>query len=258
MSNDISLGTVMKLLKTVDAGLCPGVGIPTPGQMCVQAAVCYALGLPHGDDPECVGWAVRVLIISLNDGDWSSNKARAKGLRKLTVAQLGSNALDQDQFVKLFALKTVQRLCPPLFEELSKLVDYEDRERMNSMGRACASVESLQDEVPAIIEALEELRSCNPDFVRLITVSSTLFQILKFSLNLDDSANHYYSNTRFIETSSAISNILLLSQLLSQALNLSLDEALTMMADTCLEVLIEMESPGCQWLGLCEVKSSWL
>lgn len=31
-----------KLLETVDAGLISGVGNPIPGEMCVEAAVCYA------------------------------------------------------------------------------------------------------------------------------------------------------------------------------------------------------------------------
>lgn len=39
----------MKVRDTVDAGLVKGQGKPTPGAMCVEAAVCYAMGLPHGD-----------------------------------------------------------------------------------------------------------------------------------------------------------------------------------------------------------------
>ena len=50
---------VQKIRTTVDAGLSHGLGRPEPGQMCVEAAVCYALGLPHTDEPMCVGSAVR-------------------------------------------------------------------------------------------------------------------------------------------------------------------------------------------------------
>lgn len=39
----------VRVLEVVDAGLVSGVGSPEPGKMCVEAAVCYALGLPHGD-----------------------------------------------------------------------------------------------------------------------------------------------------------------------------------------------------------------
>ena len=33
-----------KVLNTVDAGLTKGIGESIPGQMCVEAAVCFALG----------------------------------------------------------------------------------------------------------------------------------------------------------------------------------------------------------------------
>lgn len=79
-----------KLLEVVDKGLTNGLGLPEPGKMCVEAAVCYALGLPHDDNPPCVAAAVRSFKISLNDSNWPSKKARARGLRRLAVAQLGS------------------------------------------------------------------------------------------------------------------------------------------------------------------------
>lgn len=54
----IDISIAKKVLEVVDAGLSSGVGNPIPGQMCVEAAVCYALGLPHGDDPACVSRAL--------------------------------------------------------------------------------------------------------------------------------------------------------------------------------------------------------
>ena len=75
-----------RVLDTVDAGLVQGMGVAKPGKMCVEAAVCYALGLPHGDNPDCVAPALRALKIRLNDASWSSNQARAKGLRRLAAA----------------------------------------------------------------------------------------------------------------------------------------------------------------------------
>ena len=72
---NINENVVRKLLTVVDKGLSKGVGKPIPGQMCVEAAVCYALGLPHGDDPQCVANSLRQLKITLNDSYWSSNKA---------------------------------------------------------------------------------------------------------------------------------------------------------------------------------------
>src|SRR5262245_25758668 len=101
MSTTITKTVARKVLEVVDAGLVKGVGVPELGQMCVEAAVCYALGLPHGDEPNCVAPALRALKINLNDREWSSAAARAKGLRRLAVAQLGSaGALDGREFAR--------------------------------------------------------------------------------------------------------------------------------------------------------------
>ncbi len=97
-----------KVLSVVDQGLSKGLGTrgegDEQGEMCVEAAVCYALDLPHGDDPGCVSLVLRSLKIRLNDSNWSSKKARAKGLRRLAIAQLGSKGnLDEKKFVKRLA-----------------------------------------------------------------------------------------------------------------------------------------------------------
>src|SRR5689334_18036278 len=99
MQTEITETVARKVLTVVDAGLSAGVGVAEPGKMCVEAAVCFALGLPHGDDPDCVSRAVRSLKIRLNDSNWSSNEARAKGLRRLALIQLGSrDAIDDKEF----------------------------------------------------------------------------------------------------------------------------------------------------------------
>lgn len=96
-----------KVLEVVDVGLCSGVGIPQPGEMCVEAAVCYALGEPHGARPSCVNRDVRRVKIQLNDDErWDSTKARAKGMRRLAIAQLGTKEnFDEEDFrCRLIAL----------------------------------------------------------------------------------------------------------------------------------------------------------
>ena len=95
----LSKALVMKCLNVIDQGLVCGLGVPEPGKMCVEAAINYALGRPHGDDPGCVAKSVRSLKITLNDRKWPSNKARAKGLRRLAIAQLGTKGtLDETEF----------------------------------------------------------------------------------------------------------------------------------------------------------------
>jgi hypothetical protein len=100
---------ITKLLATVDAGLRGGtIGNRVPGQMCVEAAVCFALGEPHSDNPSCVHDDLRQLKITLNDDTgWRSNKSRAAGLRRLAVAQLGTkHGFDADAF-KQYLLRLV-------------------------------------------------------------------------------------------------------------------------------------------------------
>jgi hypothetical protein len=103
---------VCKVRDTVNAGLVKGLGKPEPGKMCVEAAVCYAMGLPHSDQPTCVGRAVRAYKIRINDAKWSSNEARTAGLLKLAIAQLGSDTIDQRKFVKIVAEQTIRKTVP--------------------------------------------------------------------------------------------------------------------------------------------------
>lgn len=102
-----------KVRDVVDAGLIAGVGNPIPGQMCVEAAECYALGLPHGDSHPCEARSVRNLKIALNDRAWSTPTARAKGLRRLSLASLGSaGVLDEKEFRRRVVDVTIRRAVP--------------------------------------------------------------------------------------------------------------------------------------------------
>ena len=118
---EITEAVAIKVRDTVDAGLVKGIGRPTPGQMCVEAAVCYAMGLPHGDEPTCVSPALRRLKIRLNDASWSSNAARAKGLRRLALAQLGSaDGLDDQVFRGRVVEMTIRRAVPVALREAAR------------------------------------------------------------------------------------------------------------------------------------------
>ncbi|MGH8164181.1 MAG: hypothetical protein ACREP1_07610, partial [Rhodanobacteraceae bacterium] len=108
----ITKALARKVLNVVDAGLVSGLGKPIPGKMCVEAAVCFALCLPHSDNPPCVGDAVRAFKVRLNDAKWPSNAARTQGMRKLAIAQLGSDRIDQVAFAKIVAEQTIRRIVP--------------------------------------------------------------------------------------------------------------------------------------------------
>jgi hypothetical protein len=110
---DITQQHAEKLVELLGHGLSHGLGNPKAGEMCVEAAVCFALGLPHGDDPGCVTPALRRLKIGLNDRSWSSNQARAEGLKRLALAQLGSKGvLDEKEFMRRVAEMTIRKAVP--------------------------------------------------------------------------------------------------------------------------------------------------
>jgi hypothetical protein len=106
----------VKVLEVVNAGLCYGLGDPEPGKMCVEAAVCYAMGESHSDSPSCVAADVIQAKINLNDAGWSSDKARANGLRRVAIAQLGSKGVVKD-FEKVFFQNLANTYVPPLVKE---------------------------------------------------------------------------------------------------------------------------------------------
>ena len=118
---ELTIEHARRVLEVVDHGLAHGVGTPIPGRMCVEAAVCFALGLPHGDDPPCVGQAVRAFKIRLNDSRWSSDKARANGMRRVAIAQLGSDHIDQHEFRKEVAVQTVRQIIPIALRAAAKM-----------------------------------------------------------------------------------------------------------------------------------------
>jgi hypothetical protein len=112
---------VEKINKLLDHGLVSGLGRPIPGHMCVEAAVCNALGLPHGDVPNCVAASVRGLKIKLNDAPWSSNMARANGLRKLSVLQLGTDSnINEAEFAHRVAMFTCCEFLPYFLRDLDE------------------------------------------------------------------------------------------------------------------------------------------
>jgi len=123
---DIKTFDVKKYDAILARGLSNGVG-DRGGQMCIEAAICATLDLPHGDDPRCVSPAVREFKIKLNDSNWSSPEARSHGLHDLGIAQLGSLGVISDQeFSTRLARATIQFLLPPLFRELHPNGSMED------------------------------------------------------------------------------------------------------------------------------------
>lgn len=125
----ITKAVAMKVLEVVDAGLARGLGRNVPGEMCVEAAVCYAMGEPHTDKPKCVMSLIRDTKIALNDNcvwktshyndyDLTDAKTRSEALRRLAIAQLGSKGkITPTQWKRAIGSYLYETLDKKLIEE---------------------------------------------------------------------------------------------------------------------------------------------
>jgi hypothetical protein len=133
---------ITKIDEGLSHGLTSGLGKPIPGQMCVEALICNVLGEPHNDKPSCVDPILNQVKIQLNDFNWSSNQARAKGLRNLAILQLGT----KDNFNKTeFSDKLVTFTCTdfmPWFLE-KKNYNFITKEMINDL-REAKTFEEMQ------------------------------------------------------------------------------------------------------------------
>ena len=231
MQPEITREVATKVLSIVDKGLVRGVGNPVPGAMCVEAAVCYALGLPHGDDPGCVAQSLRSLKIRLNDSNWSSNEARAKGLRRLAVAQLGSaGVLDEKEFVR-------------------RLVDYAIRKSVPMALRAAASVQKDEKHEAALCEVANR---CEKEGTRQAALDAKRIAAAAAYAAAAAAAYAAYAADADAAAAAAAAADAAAAGAAYAARKQKRDEALTDYAEDVVQILIDMKAPGCAWLELTE------
>jgi hypothetical protein len=207
-------------------GLSYGLG-ETNGQMCIEAAICSVLGLPHGDDPGCVASVVRSFKISLNDSSWSSEKARAKGLRDLGLAQLGSKGVVDDvEFATRIAEKTIRVLVPMLLREVAG----KDSKCMAAADRC--EKEGSED------AARDAARGAASDAARYAASDAARYA----ARAARDAARYAASAARAASDAARAAS--------DAARDAASDKYLLLMAGMGLEVLRELNSPGIALLGV--------
>jgi hypothetical protein len=114
---NITIDHIMNLLKLFEGGLINGAGHDV-NHFCVQQAVHRVmdndLKNPHKSDhpPQwCVHGEITKFGIIMNDTQgWSSNKARARGLQRFAIAELGSSKVSGREFFKRLAKKIAQKV----------------------------------------------------------------------------------------------------------------------------------------------------
>jgi hypothetical protein len=252
-----------RVLSTVDAGLCAGVGEPQPGKMCVMAAINYALGREHGDNPEtCVGFAVRAFDIKLNDADWSSNAARAKGMRAEAIAKLGSNNLNQQEFAKRLAIKTVNVLLPVTLRALIALIP-SHADVLEISARTCETATDTRAAESAARSAASAAWSAAESAARSAaeSVESAAWSAAKSAAwSAAESAARSAASAAWSAASAAASAAESAARSAASAAesaarsaaSVARDNTLTLAANMAKDVLVEMGSEGSKYLYLIE------
>jgi hypothetical protein len=226
-----------KVLKTVDAGLCRGVGTPEPGEMCVEAAVCYAMGLPHGDNPTCVSHALRSLKIRLNDSNWSSNAARAKGLRRLAIAQLGSaDTLDEKAFTDGCVKIAIGKVVPRALRIVAKM-NPKHAEKLEQCAKDCEQNPTGENASKAKYAARAADAAAYAAYAYAAYASAA---------RAADAAA--YAAARAADAAAARAA----DAAAARAADAARDEQLALFAEEVVQLLIELKAPGCKYLFLTE------
>ena len=221
---------VKKFDEILARGLSNGLGVQG-SQVCIEAAICETLGLPHGDDPGCVGAAVRAFKISLNDSRWSSPKARAEGMRDLGLAQLGSkDSVNDVEFVKRLSEKLIRVLVPKLFRQI-----------FPENGVCLAAVDRCEKEgtLDAAASAAEQASAANAAYAANAAAYAANAAAYAASAAYAAKAAAYAANAANAAASAASA---------AYAANAA-DEYLKLAAEIALETLREMESPGVVLIG---------
>jgi DNA polymerase III gamma/tau subunit len=259
-----------KVLEVVDAGLCSGKGVPIPGQMCVEAAVTFALGEEFSDEPSCVSDALRQFKIKLNDSNWSSNAARAKGLRRIATAQLGTkDTLDEVEFATRLSMLTVKVVIPKALRSAAELQTETHKTKLLEMALLCENAEDIRAAYSAARSAASAARSAaySADSAARSAVRSAASAARSAADSAADSADSAASAARSAAYSAADSadsaaysaadsaaysaaDSAARSAAYSAA-SAAVDQFLSDYAEQVVQILIDMKTPGSKWLSIC-------
>jgi colicin import membrane protein len=261
---------VRKLLATVDAGLVAGLGQPTPGAMCVEAAISYALGEPHSDGPSCVSPAVRAAKIRLNDAAWPSDLARARGMRRAAIAQLGSlGVVDDKRFAVRLAELVIREIVPLALRITAQRVP-SHADRLEAAAHRCA-MEGSRDATyaaRAATYAAHPAARAAANAAANATAAANAAADAATAANATAAARAARAAANAADAATAANATAAAAyaaaDAAANAANAAADAAtaatataarvsvLTHMADLIVRVLQEQGSPGCDWLWLCD------
>lgn len=243
MNVEINRELAVKVLEIVDQGLVKGTGKPTPGAMCVEAAVCFAMGLPHSDEPTCVDLVLRKLKIALNDEAWSSNAARAKGLRRLAIVQLGSAGhLDQKEFARRLADNAIRKQVPTALRAAAHMQKTEERRAALMAAADRCEKEGTRDSALAAKKAADAADDAAS--AAYAYAAAAYAYAAAAADDADDAAVFAAAAAAYADAAYAAARAQ------------KRDEVLAAFAEDVVQILVDMKAPGCEWLDLAPVEQA--
>lgn len=270
-NHDIHVGTLQitqaiaeNVLALIDQGLLAGLGRPTPGQMGVEATACYALGLPHSADPGCIEHCLRHLVGGLNDCDWSSPQARARGLRRLGVAQLGTQGvLNTKAFSALVVRLTLPHVSKGLRAVASIFRTLSHHDALSAAADRCERESTLLSYIGAqrILSAAHgDASSIEPSQISLAQAATSAAWVcaLQAGRAVDANSDISDSGRALCALAAAVYAVEAEAQAAANPASaktgdpVTRDTGLAAVAEMLVQLLIEMKSPGCQWLELTD------
>lgn len=216
-------------------GLSRGLG-SRESQICIEAAICEVLNLPHGDNPFCVSSRVRLFKIHLNDRRWSSPHARAKGLRDLGLAQLGSlGVIDEEEFTRKLLMGVIRILLPEFVR------NYYPTELYLSAALKCEQEGSIH----SVIGLRNLFSSGNlhiDNYFNPYCATNAICTIVNTTTCIANVVNSaFFANNH-------INNVALYNRNNNIINTVNPDKYLILIAKIALDILKEMKSPGCELL----------
>ena len=196
--------SVRKVLDLVDAGLVRGLGLPNPGEMCLEAVVSIVFDQKHGDRPTCVEPSICQFGINMNDNPyWTSHEARAKGMRRFAIAQLGSVGLSRNTFSTLLLLNFMSSVLP---ECIRKVVKNLQAERPETDNLRMLRASQMAEESVVTVYIIPKLNRVADQFeataqhaeirVRLDAVEILLTKFMSDSVIIDSASDNMHAFRR--------------------------------------------------------------
>ena len=134
-----------RLIEIINAGLVRGLGEARPGSLCVEAAICLAMGEPHSDRPSCVAVPDGDFGIRINDAPWSSPEARAEALLPLALAQLGTAGTDRGPWLRRVVEGTIRQILPIALRVAARVHPEEQHRAALEAAAVCCEQEGTRD-----------------------------------------------------------------------------------------------------------------